>query len=124
MNLRIGELAKRANISRDTIRFYEKNGLISSEQGDEASNNYREYSENALLTLELIAQAKAAGFTLAELIIFTSQLQASGDVDFDGDAFLQQKIEDVEAKIEQSQLFLETLKFTKEALAKAAYDDI
>ena len=117
--MRIGELARRTTTSRDTIRFYEKNGLLTSKPGSSSTNNYREYSEEAVFTLELIREAKAAGFTLAELVIFMSQIEASSEEDFDGEAFLQAKIEEVEAKIERSRKFLETLKLTKRALASA-----
>lgn len=117
--MRIGELSKRAAISRDTIRFYEKNGLIASEPGDSPSNNYRDYPEDSVLTLALIKEAQAAGFTIAELIIFISQVEASREMDFDGEAFLQRKIDQVEAKIARSKRFLKTLKMTKEALGSA-----
>jgi len=43
--MRIGELAKRSEVSRDTIRFYERNGLIFSMPSDSGTNSYREYFE-------------------------------------------------------------------------------
>ncbi len=115
--MRIGELARQASVSRDTIRFYERNGLLSSSPGASRTNNYRDYPDSAVLTLELIQEAKAAGFTLAELVIFLGQIEASNEENFDGDAFLQEKIEEVEAKIIRSQKFLQTLKLTRQALA-------
>lgn len=62
--MRIGELAARTGLSRDTLRFYEKRGLLSP---DRQNNGYREYSEQAELILGLVARAKALGFTLAEI---------------------------------------------------------
>ena len=115
--MRIGELAARCDMSRDTIRFYERQGLIRSRPGDSATNNYRDYPDESVVTLDLVREAKAAGFTLAELRLFIGQLEMSGAEDFDGDAFLAAKIAEVEATIERSQRFLATLKQTQKALA-------
>ena len=48
--MRIGALAKASGLSRDTIRFYERRGLISS-QAESGQNSYRNYPEHALDTL-------------------------------------------------------------------------
>lgn len=115
-NMRIGELAKQTSVSRDTIRFYERHGLITSRPSASLSNNYRIYSEDAVPTLDLIREAQAAGFTLAELRQFITTLQNSSDPDFDSDAFLDRKIAEVERTIAQSRRFLRTLRQTKDAL--------
>ena len=120
--MRIGELSKRVGVSRDAIRLYERRGLIQSETGDAETNNYRVYPEDAVLTLELIRDAQAAGVTLADLSILIGQLTAADGDDFDGDAFLATKIAEVESRIEQSQRFLETLKATRQALENAPKD--
>ena len=39
----IGELSNRCSLSRDTIRFYEKQGLIRVSWEERRSNNYKEY---------------------------------------------------------------------------------
>ena len=62
----IGELAREAGLTRHTIRFYEKRGLLNTGQAERRSNNYKEYSPAALERLRFIAQAKSAGFTLSE----------------------------------------------------------
>ncbi|WP_199336807.1 MerR family transcriptional regulator [Oscillatoria sp. FACHB-1407] len=63
----ISELAKRSGLPIDTIRFYEKKGLIDSELINRKSNNYRDYSEASLERLVLIQRAKRLGFTLTEI---------------------------------------------------------
>jgi len=63
--LTIGSLAKLANINVETIRFYQKKGLI--QQPSKPEQGYRIYSEDALAQLLFIQQAKLAGFTLAEI---------------------------------------------------------
>lgn len=65
--VRTSELARRSGLSVDTIRFYEKKGLIDSELIRRQTNNYRDYSEATLERLMLIKQAKRLGFTLAEI---------------------------------------------------------
>lgn len=117
--MRIGELSRRAGLSRDAIRLYERNGLIHSAPGDATTNNYRVYAEDAVETLALIRDAQAAGMTLADLSILLSQFRAEDGDDFDGDAFLAVKIDEVRQRIAQSQKFLETLEATRIALAEA-----
>ncbi len=120
--MRIGELAKRTGLSRDTIRFYERQGLIRAEENRELSNNYKSYPEDAVLTLDVVRDAQSAGLSLTDLTVFMSQLVAEDAEDFDGDAFLAAKIAEVEARISASKRFLKTLKDTRHALAIAPYD--
>ncbi len=60
----IGQLAKQANLSRDTIRFYEKMQLIQSMT---CNNGYKDYPEQTLQQLQLIRSAKNLGYTLNEI---------------------------------------------------------
>ena len=119
--MRIGQLAKKSGLSRDTLRFYEKKGLIRSEKEQGGSNSYRSYPDETLITLERISEAQTAGLTLSDLSILLGQLAAEYDDDFDGFAFLDAKIAEVEERIAMSQKFLETLKVTKDALKHAPY---
>jgi DNA-binding transcriptional MerR regulator len=61
---RVGELAKAAGVSTDTLRHYEKKGLLRPQR---SHNGYREYPEHALERVLTIRQALAVGFTLDEL---------------------------------------------------------
>ena len=115
--MRIGQLAKQTNLSRDAIRFYERNGLIRSAPSTTTSNSYRDYADSTVMTLEMIREAQAAGFTIAELIKFINQMENTPNAGFDGEEFLQKKIDEVEANIRRSKRFLKTLKATKNALA-------
>lgn len=63
----IGELSKRSGLSRDTIRFYEKNKLVAVGRKERRVNNYKEYSEATLQRLRSIKQIKGFGFTLNEV---------------------------------------------------------
>ncbi len=116
--MRIGELSKRTGLSRDTIRFYERRGLIASEPEPGQTNRYRSYPEETVLTLELIGEAQDAGMTLADLTVFIAQLGADDSVD--GEAFLDARIAEVEARIARSKRFMKTLRATRAALGRAA----
>ncbi len=61
----IGELAQVLDVSRDTIRFYEKEGLI--QPVGRRDNNYREYSDKAVQQLRFIRDLQERGFTLTEI---------------------------------------------------------
>jgi DNA-binding transcriptional MerR regulator len=64
-NLRSGELAKLAGISTDTLRFYERKGLLSPPL--RTANGYRLYSLETLHRVRVIRSALAVGFTISEL---------------------------------------------------------
>lgn len=62
--MRIGELSLRSGVSRDTIRFYQKAGLLSPRV---SPNGYRAFDETHLDLLRSIRIAQVLGFTLAEI---------------------------------------------------------
>ncbi len=120
--MRIGELSKRSGFTRDAIRLYERSGLIKAE-AREADNNYKNYPEGTLFALETIRDAQAAGLSIEDLAKLMKQLEAQDTDCFDGDAFLAEKIAEVEERIDASKRFLATLHQTRDALARAPYDD-
>jgi DNA-binding transcriptional MerR regulator len=61
---RIGALAKAAGVSTDTLRHYERKGVLRSQR---AENGYREYPEDVIERVQMIRKALAVGFTLDEL---------------------------------------------------------
>ena len=63
--LHIGQLAKLAGVSSDTVRFYERDGLLVRPERSPAG--YRIYDEVALKRLRFIKQAQALGFSLDEI---------------------------------------------------------
>ncbi len=66
----IGELVEKSGMTKDTIRFYEKKGLIALGRKSRRDNNYKEYPEVVLNKLLLIRQLKEMGFTLNEIDTF------------------------------------------------------
>ncbi|TGK14273.1 MerR family transcriptional regulator [Leptospira kmetyi] len=63
----IGVLSEQSGVSRDTIRFYEKKGLITGNIITRRDNNYKEYSEDVLEQLLLIKLLRKLSFTLEEI---------------------------------------------------------
>ena len=49
--MRIGELCKRAGVSRDTVRYYERTGLLDKAAQPHATNTYKRYSYPMLWTV-------------------------------------------------------------------------
>ena len=64
----ISELAQQAGLTPDTIRFYEKKGLLDNRHMERRDNNYKDYSPAALERLQIISHSKCAGFTLTEIV--------------------------------------------------------
>lgn len=63
--MKIGELAKRANVSVDTVRFYEKRGLLPAPA--RRASGYRIYTERALERIRWIKLAQGLGLGLDEI---------------------------------------------------------
>jgi len=61
----IGELAAAVGVGIDTVRYYERRGLLPEPpRGD---GGYRQYAEADVARLQHVLRAKALGFTLAEI---------------------------------------------------------
>ena len=63
--LGIGQLARRAGVAIDTVRYYERNQLLAP--AGRLASGYRRYGEDELKRLRFIRRAKALGFTLEEI---------------------------------------------------------
>jgi MerR family transcriptional regulator, copper efflux regulator len=63
--MKIGELAETAGVNVQTVRFYERRGLLPAPERTESG--YRSYDEPDLLRLRFILRAKVLGFTLTEI---------------------------------------------------------
>ncbi|USX19120.1 MerR family transcriptional regulator [Oxalobacteraceae bacterium OTU3REALA1] len=62
--MQIGEIANATGLSRDTLRFYEKRGLLRARR---SPNGYRDYPPEAVELLRYLRLAQSLGFTLAEI---------------------------------------------------------
>ena len=96
--MRIGEITRLTGVSKDTVRFYERQGLLDTAPQPGMTNNYKQYSAQALRRIELIGHAKALGFTLKEIAEVLAVWQENA---LDGDtkrAMLETKIAQIDAK--------------------------
>lgn len=98
--MRIGELAQKSGFSRDTVRFYEQNGLITSTVEDSETNSYRNYKDDCLVWLEFFAGAREAGMTVADLRSIVVSTAESCDREV-ARAVIQRKIEELEERADQ-----------------------
>jgi DNA-binding transcriptional MerR regulator len=74
--LRIGELAERSGVSADTIRHYERIGLMP--KAARTSAGYREYGESAINQVRLVQNALHFGFSLKQVAGFFGVRRAGG----------------------------------------------
>src|SRR5260221_7476906 len=63
--MRIGELARKADVNIQTIRFYERKRILPAPP--RTPGGYRSYSDGDLVNLNFIKQSQELGFTLAEI---------------------------------------------------------
>ena len=76
MKMTIGELEKLTGMNRSALRFYDSEGLLNPERGE---NGYRRYSEKDVLSLVQIKQLNALGVELSELPDVKNQVSC-GDI--------------------------------------------
>ncbi len=95
--LTIGKVAKQAGVGVETIRFYERQGLL--EEPPRNDSGYRQYASEAIQKLRFIIKAKRLGFSLQEIgELFTlrqKQDATCGDVRTQAE----EKIKNIEEKI-------------------------
>ena len=65
MSMRVSEVAEAAGVNKETLRYYERRGLI--EQPDRSQGGHRLYDQEAVSTLRVIKAAQRLGFTLEEV---------------------------------------------------------
>lgn len=62
---KIGEVASRANVNKETVRYYEKRGLIS--KPDRRRSGYRIFTKEHVDQIKFIKRSQKLGFTLTEI---------------------------------------------------------
>lgn len=96
--MKIGDLAKRTGLATSAIRFYESKGLLNSVARQ--TNGYREYPQEAVAVLSIIANAQQAGFSLDEI----KRVLPDDITDWEHDqliAALRSKVSDIELMEQQ-----------------------
>ena len=107
--MKIGEVAKAAEIGIDAVRFYEREGLIPMPA--RRPSGYREYTPDVVVNLRFIKRAKELGFSLKEIAELL-RLEAS-------DATTAEDVrERAEAKLEDLEERIRALQQMRRALRK------
>lgn len=114
--LRIGQLANRAGVGIQTLRYYERRGLLP--RPDRSLGGHRLYDESDLARLRGIKGAQRVGFTLTEIADALGGRRARGSAGLHSRA--EHKLADVEAEIDRLQCVATTL---REAMT-AGCDDL
>lgn len=95
--LTIGQLARRAGVNVETIRFYEREGLIGTPQ--RRASGYRQYGPEVVRRIRFIKRAKELGFSLREIGELLSLRVSRGQTCADVKERAVGKIADIDAKI-------------------------
>jgi DNA-binding transcriptional MerR regulator len=104
--LRTGELAERAGVNVQTLRYYERRGLLANPA--RRPSGQREYSEDAVRLLRTIKATQRLGFTLAEieeLLSLSEHRRGPEELHQRAEA----KVAEIDAKIAQLEQMRQTL---------------
>jgi MerR family transcriptional regulator, copper efflux regulator len=119
----INELAQKTGLTSHTIRFYEKQGLLAERYIQRSENNYRHYSEEVIERITVIKTLHAAGFTLSEIKNIIEKWDVGTLTPRDGSNLLQQKMDEIDTRIEEFKQIKVTLMSTLGAHIKQATDE-
>ena len=105
--LTIGKVADRGGVRVQTIRYYERRGLLPKPA--RTASGYRKYSDEAVRRLQFIRRAQALGFSLGEIEELLSLRMQPGTTCGDIRKRARQKIATVNDKIEELQRIRDAL---------------
>lgn len=97
MGLTIGELGSKAGVNIETLRYYERRGLLPEPPRSES--NYRLYPPEAIKIVRFIKRAQELGFTLKEVEELLSLRAIPEAQCVDIQKLAEEKIRDIDAKI-------------------------
>lgn len=95
----IGQVARQVGIGVETVRFYEREGLL--EEPERKASGYRQFDESAISRLRFIKQTQRLGFTLREIKELLALKLAPGTTRAQIRAQAVAKIEDIESRIKE-----------------------
>ena len=108
--MQISALCQSTGMTKDTIRFYEKIGLLIDIR--RKPNGYKDYSDAHVEQLKLLKHAKELGFTLNEIkelanLFFAKKLKPT-----EMSAYLKTKEQEIDEKIMKLEMFKHEIKLT------------
>jgi MerR family transcriptional regulator, copper efflux regulator len=95
--LTIGEVAEQANVHMETLRYYERRGLVA--RPPRSASNYRRYPEDTVRRVRFIKRAQELGFSLNDIQELLSLRADSEAGCAEVRACAEAKMKDIDAKI-------------------------
>lgn len=99
--MKIGELAREAGVNVQTVRYYERRGLLP--EPERLDSGYREYTGDGLQRLRFIRRAQDLGFTLSEIHELLTLRQSGTTSAAEVKSRAMAKVSDIESKIRDLQ---------------------
>jgi len=120
---RIGELAKLASVTPDTIRYYEKQQMMEHEVRTEGG--FRLYTEKDLRRLKFIRHARQLGFTLESIRdLLSIRIDPEHHTCQESKSIVQERLSEVEARIEELQVIRSSLQKLNDACCGTAHSSV
>ncbi|EML9494719.1 HTH-type transcriptional regulator ZntR [Enterobacter ludwigii] len=120
---RIGELARLANVTPDTIRYYEKQQMIDHEVRTEGG--FRLYTDHDLQRLRFIRYARQLGFTLDSIReLLSIRIDPEHHTCQESKSIVQARLDEVEARIQELQSMQRSLQRLNDACCGTAHSSI
>lgn len=116
-SLRIGEVAERMGVSTQTIRYYERRGLLQRPQ--RSASGYRQYDRSTLDRLRFVRRAQRLGFSLAEIGELLELHARRDDQCADVRTQIDIKLDDVESRLRDLQRMRAALQELREECERA-----
>ncbi|NIY49954.1 Zn(2+)-responsive transcriptional regulator [Cedecea colo] len=120
---RIGELARLADVTPDTIRYYEKQQLMDYEARTEGG--FRLYGETDLQRLKFIRYAKQLGFTLESIReLLSIRIDPEHHTCQESKGIVQSRLQEVESKISELEHMRKSLQRLNDACCGSAHSSV
>lgn len=120
---KIGELAKLVDVTPDTIRYYEKQGMMGS--GVRTESGHRIYNENDLQRLRFIRYAKTIGFTLDAIMeLLSIRIDPAHHTCQESKSIVDRRLSEVEYKLSELERMRDSLKRLSDACCGSAHTSI
>ncbi|MEG0473771.1 MAG: MerR family transcriptional regulator [Solibacillus sp.] len=120
--MQIKAFSTKFNIPMDTIRYYEKEGLL---QPKRLENGYRQYDEDCANQVKMIMVLKQLGFTLQEIyqLISLKMEEITPECNQTTVTLFDQKLQQLTDKIEFYQRAMQTLEMAKQLIQEEKYSE-
>jgi Cd(II)/Pb(II)-responsive transcriptional regulator len=115
--MKISELASAAGVAMDTVRFYEKQGLLPKPV--RADNNYRRYDASSVQRLRFIANCRALDMSLDEIRLLLKFIDQPGEDCSAVDALVAEHLRHVRARMRELKALEQQLKLLQSACGDA-----